>query len=219
MTRPELPLALIFSLTLTLTVALAAPAMAGEDPPYLSVRPFAMIGEQDFAAVNTFNAVFGQRNEGFWGGGVSVLQEDRYYVDLTASKFKKSGQRAFRDANGNVFRLGIPVRTSLVPLELTGGYRFHFWSHVIPYAGGGVGLYHYKEDSDFAEPGENVDASHLGAVIEGGAEVRLHRWIGAGVDVHYTHVPGIIGTGGISKDVNENDLGGVSVRLRVLVGR
>src|SRR6202011_579228 len=108
-----------------------------------------------------------------WGGGVSITQEDRFYVDLTASQFKKTGHRAFRDMAGDVFHLGIPVRTTLVPFELTGGYRFHRWEHFVPFGGGGVGLYHYKEDSDFANAGENVDTRHLGAILEGGVEIRL----------------------------------------------
>ena len=205
--------------TSAFALALAAPAAAADDPPHLSLRPFAMISAQDFAAGDTFNAVFGERSGMFWGGGVSVTQKDRYYLDLTASRFKKTGQRAFRDMNGDVFRLAIPVRATLVPFELTGGYRFHRWQHVVPYGGGGIGLYHYKEDSDFANPGESIDTSHVGAVVEGGVEVRLHRWISAGADVHYTYVPGILGTGGISQQVGENNLGGVSLRLRVLAGR
>jgi hypothetical protein len=43
--------------------------------------------------------------------------------------------------------------------------------------------------------------------------------VGIAGDVQYTRVPGILGKGGISKDAGENDLGGISVRLRVTVGR
>jgi hypothetical protein len=37
--------------------------------------------------------------------------------------------------------------------------------------------------------------------------------------VQYTHVPGIIGSGGVSQDAGESDLGGVAARFRVVFGR
>jgi hypothetical protein len=56
-------------------------------------------------------------------------------------------------------------------------------------------------------------------VLNGGAEFRLHRWIGVGVDAEYTHVPGILGQGGISQQAGESDLGGVAARVKLIVGR
>jgi hypothetical protein len=183
----------------------------------LSFRPFVMGVEQQFAASQTFDAVFGQRNQTLVGGGLNITQET-FYLELSASQFKKTGQRAFLNA-GQAFRLGIPLRATITPFEMTGGYRFLQWRRVIPYAGGGVGLYKYTETSDFSTDDENVDTRHAGAIVEGGVELRLHRWIGVAVDAHYTYVPGIIGSGGISQDAHENDLGGISARFKVIVGR
>jgi hypothetical protein len=212
----------IAALLCGLMLGAAVPALA-DSQLSLSIRPFAMVTEQAAAATDTFTAVMGESHQTFWGGGVSVTQQDRYYLDLTASRFKQTGQRAFRTTSGDIFRLGIPLTATIVPFEITGGYRFHRWTkwHILPYAGGGIGFYKYKEESPapFSDASENLDTSHAGAVLEGGVEIRLHRWIGAAVDVHYTHVPGILGAGGISKDVNENDLGGVSARFKVIVGR
>jgi hypothetical protein len=39
------------------------------------------------------------------------------------------------------------------------------------------------------------------------------------VDVQYSHVPGILGTGGVSQQAGETDLGGVAARLKLVVGR
>jgi len=202
-----------------LVLALAAPA-AAQNPPYLAIRAEGFVSEQEFAAVNTFKGVFGQSEQSFWGAGVSVTQEDRFYVDFTASRFKKTGQRAFRASTGEVFQLGIPLRATITPIELTGGYRFHFkgMARLVPYLGGGIGFFKYQETSDFAADGENVDTRHVGGIFEGGLEVRLGRWLGVGADAHFTHVPGILGQGGISKDANENDLGGISARLKIIIG-
>jgi hypothetical protein len=56
-------------------------------------------------------------------------------------------------------------------------------------------------------------------VANGGAEFRLQRWVGLAVDVQYNHVPGILGTGGVSQQAGESDLGGVAARVRLVVGR
>jgi hypothetical protein len=90
---------------------------------------------------------------------------------------------------------------------------------VIPYAGIGVSRYAYVETSDFADPAENVDTAHVGYLVVGGAEFRLHRWVGVGVDAQYTRVTGILGGGGISRELGENNLGGTALRLKVMVGR
>ena len=50
-------------------------------------------------------------------------------------------------------------------------------------------------------------------------EFRVQKWIGVAVDAQYTHVPGILGTGGVSKDAGETDLGGIAARFKVLIGR
>ena len=200
--------------------AAAAASEAPNDPPAISLRPFVMGTRQAFAAVNTFEAVFGQSRQPFFGGGLQVVLGGRFYADVTASRFRKTGERAFR-YNGQNFRLGLPLTAEIRPLEITGGYRFRFrrLPAIVPYAGGGFGSYAYRETSPSSDPDENVDVRHSGGVLVGGVELRLHRWIGVGVDAQYTHVPGVLGTGGLSKDAGEKDLGGVAARFKVVVGR
>jgi opacity protein-like surface antigen len=197
-----------------LVLVTASPSAAQD----LSLRPFVMLSQQQFAAKTTFEAVFDQRSQMLFGGGLSVTEGDHFYLDLTASRFEKTGERAFL-SGGQAFRLGIPLTVTITPLEATAGYRFHAGRWLRPYVGGGVGLYRYKESSDFSVDDEDVDVQHAGGIVEGGVEVRLHRWIGVAADVHYTRVPGILGDGGISKDADEKDLGGVSARFKVIIGR
>ena len=47
--------------------------------------------------------------------------------------------------------------------------------------------------------------------------MRIWRWIGAGADVRYRAVRDAIGEGGVSKEYGEDDLGGTSVRIRIIV--
>ena len=206
-------------LVLIAGLALAAPA-AAQDPPAISIRPFVMATEQSFTAVDTFNATFGKTAFPFFGGGVQVVVKDMVFVEVTASRFRQTGQRAYL-SGGKSFQLGIPLTATITPLEVSAGYRFRLRQlpRVRPYVALGYGSYAYTETSDFAQPGEDVDTKHGGYLVNGGAEFRLHRWVGLAVDVQYTRVSGILGNGGVSQQAGESDLGGLAGRLKLVVGR
>ena len=184
-----------------------------------------MAAEQEFTARHTFDAVFGHANQPFLGGGLQVVFRHGLFVELGASQFKKTGQRAFR-FNGQNFRLGIPLTATLTPFEVTGGYRFRFpkYLRIVPYAGAGFGSYGYKERSDFSDAGETLDTRHAGLLAAGGVEIRVHRWVGVAVDAQYTHIPGILGAGGVSQNLadpksSDDDLGGIAARFKIVVGK
>jgi hypothetical protein len=202
---------------LLIGVMLAAP-VAAQDTPALSIRPFVLGAEQSFAAKETFKAAFDTAAAPFFGGGVQVVLLDRFIAEIGASRFRMTGQRAFR-SGGKTFQLGIPLTATITPLEITGGYRFTLTPRLRPYAAAGYGRYRYTETSDFADPGDNVDVRHGGAVVNGGVEFRLQRWIGASADVQYSRVLGILGTAGVSQQAGEKDLGGVAARFKLIVGR
>jgi outer membrane protein W len=140
------------------------------------------------------------------------------FVEIAVSRFSATGQRAFV-AGGQAFPLGIPLTATITPFEVTGGYRYRLSKVIVPYVAAGVGRYAYSESSGFNDTGEDVGESHAGFVLFGGAEFRVHRWVGVGVDVEYTHVTGILGAAGVSQAFGEQDLGGTSVRVKILVGR
>jgi outer membrane protein W len=211
----------VFSLCLCLCLWLcvAAPA-AAQDPPALSIRPFVMATEQSFTAIDTFDASFGKTAFPFFGGGVQVVVHDGFFVELTASRFRQTGERAYL-SGGTAFKLGIPLTATITPFEISGGYRFRLRQapRVRPYAAVGYGSYAYQETSDFAEPGEDVDTKHSGFVVNGGVEFRAHSWVGVAIDVQYSQVKGILGIGGVSQQAGESDLGGIAARLKLIVGR
>jgi opacity protein-like surface antigen len=88
-----------------------------------------------------------------------------------------------------------------------------------PYAGIGAGRYSYKETSDFADPGENVQSSFTAYEVMGGVEVPLWRWVKVAGEVRWITVPNALGDGGVSKEFGESDLGGLNFGVRFLVGR
>jgi len=200
--------------------AQTSPARAANRPPAVELRPFVLATVQRFAAGTTFDATLGSRNAPFYGGGLQVATRRGLFADLAVSHLGKTGQRAFV-SNGEIFQLGIPLKITITPVEISGGYRMKVSAHprIVPYVGGGVGWYRYAETAEFASSDDNVATTHAGFLFVGGAEVRLQKWISAAADAQYTAIPGILGKGGLSKDVGENDLGGVAARIRVILGR
>jgi opacity protein-like surface antigen len=205
-------LPLVFALGLWLVGVQTA---AAQSEPAIGLRAFADVATQTFLATDTFNAILGD-DRGTFGGGGGQFRWKNVVVEVSASQFKKTGERVFI-SNGDVFKLGIPATIEIRPLELTAAWRFPSVWHLRPYAGGGIGQQRYKESSKFAEPSENVETTDRSYHVVAGAEIRLWRWIGTALDVRYRTVRDAIGEGGASKEYGEHDLGGTSVAFRVLL--
>ena len=126
----------------------------------------------------------------------------------------------FVGPNKQVFSLGIPTSIRMTPLEVTAGWRFRgLIRRLTPHVGVGFTSLRYEETSTFADSTENVSDRFNGFHVAGGAEMRLGRWIGLAGDVVWTSVGKAIGKDGASKALDEDNLGGTSVRLKILVGR
>ena len=179
-----------------------------------------MATEQSFAAIDTFDAAFGKTYFPFFGGGVQVVIRRRFFVEVSASRFRQTGAarlpqrrqgvQARHSADRDDHAARDHRRLSVPPAQLP---------RVRPYAAAGVGRTPTRRLSDSPSRRRDVDTRHAGFVVNGGAEFRLHRWVGLAVDVQYTHVPGILGTGGVSQQAGESDLGGVAARFKLVVGR
>jgi len=183
------------------------------------LRGFADIGSTTFTAERSFEAVLGDAGGPVWGGGVEVVLPFPIFIDVRASQFKQTGERVFL-YQGQQYDLGIPTTVTITPLTLVGGYRADFGWRVVPYGGGGVGWHRYRETSQFAEASENVDERFQGYHLLGGAEFVLTRWIGTAVEAEWSTVPDALGrdANGVSKEFNETDLGGVTFRVKIVIG-
>ena len=183
------------------------------------LRGFGDVGATTFTAEQSFNAILGSRSGPVFGGGVEVVLPQRVFVNVRASRFRETGQRVFL-FEGEQFDLGIPTTITLTPVELTGGYRFPFWSRLVPYAGAGVGWHQFKETSQFAVSEENVKDRFTGAHLLGGAEIRLARWIAAAGELQWATVPDAFGDdpNSVSHEFDESDLSGTTFRFKIIVG-
>ena len=184
------------------------------------LRGFGDIGLTTFAAKRSFDAVLGSNRGLVFGGGVEAELPRRVFVNLRAARFRDVGRRVFL-FGGKRFDLGIPTTITVTPVEITGGYRFDVVWRLVPYGGAGVGWHRYEETSRFAETSENVSDRFTGYHVVGGAEFRLARWIGAAGEAQWTTVPDALGgdPNGVSREFDESDLGGVTFRLKIVVGR
>jgi len=203
------------------------PTQPSSSPADVQFRPFAVVAVERFTASTTFDATLDSAFQILWGGGLEVTTRKNWFVDVSVTRMSRNGQRAFVDESGEAFRLAVPLHATLTPVEVSVGRRFPMRPRptrrhritVIPYVAGGVGAYRYTESSDFSVSGEDVESTHVGYLVLGGAEFRVSKWVGIAADAQYTRVPGIFGKGGVSQQVGESDLGGIAGRVRVILGR
>ncbi len=202
---------------IVLLMLAAAPAVAQSSEPAIRLRGYADFGALTFTSTKSFKAVLGKDNGPVFGGGIEIVQKPGWFLQVRASRFKKTGQRVFLFSD-QLFSLGIPVDVEVQPLDITGGFRLERWP-VIPYGGIGYTSVRYKETSKYAEASEDLDKRYGGFLVLGGGEVRLWRWLGVAGEVSWSRVTNAIGTDGISKEYGETDLGGTTGRVKIVIGR
>ena len=190
-------------------------------PAHAQIRGFADVGSTSFAATQSFETILGTASGVVFGGGVEAVLPKNIFVNVRASRFRKTGERVFVTESGERFGLGIPTTITVTPIEFTGGYRFDRGWRIVPYGGGGVGRHRYEEVSDFADEAEEVNESFTGYHVLGGAEFRLSQWLGAAGELQWATVPDALGSdaNGVSSHFDETDLGGLTVRVKFVIGR
>jgi hypothetical protein len=185
----------------------------------MQVRGFGIVGMNWFTASQTFDAVLGTGSGTDFGGGLS-LTDGPGFIEVSARRFSKTGQRVFVTDAKEVFELGIPAKVTMTPLDVTAGWRFRpLLGRVRPHLGVGYTRMRYEETGEFGDDDENVNESFNGYHVVGGGELRLGSLVGITAEVVWTSIANAIGEGGASKVFNEKDLGGTSARLKLVIGR
>lgn len=196
----------------------AATARAQGSSEEIGIRAIVTAGSITFHARESFDAILGTPTGPIVGGGVQVLLPRGVYAEASAARFSASGERAFIGPGGELFRLGIPVRVAITPLEITGGWRWRRNPRVVPYGGIGFSSYQYRETSDHANTGDDVSERFAGVHMVGGVELRPMRRLAIGGEIVWSSIPGALGESGVSEAFEESNLGGTGVRLKVGVG-
>jgi opacity protein-like surface antigen len=187
----------------------------------LEAHGFADVGGTIFTATESFKAVLGSSTGIVFGGGGGIVLPQQIFVDIRASRFKKDGSRVVV-ADGQTFDLGIANTITVTPLEVAAGYRFgRSGDQLRPYAGGGISWYKYEESDTFATSGEVVNETFTGFHLLGGAEFRVHKYIGVAGEAEWARVPDALGQerGSVASAFGETDLGGTTFRVKLVIGR
>jgi hypothetical protein len=207
------------------TVALTPPqalaqARGGAAEPDIAIRAVVEAGARTFSASHSFDAVLGTSSGPIFGAGAAAIIRRNVFVSFDVTRFQRDGERVVVAA-GEAFPNGIATTISVVPIEISAGWRFtQARRTVIPYLGGGLGWHKYKETSDFADDGEDVQFTKIGFQLLGGAEWRASRWLGIAGEAAWMSVPDAFSNDtGAAAAFDEHDLGGAVFRVKVVIGR
>ncbi len=199
----------------------AAPALAqstGADRPF-GGRLFGWGDWQQMTAKDSFDAVAGTTTVDGFGGGAEIQRIWKgIFVRGAVSQMEVVGERVFV-FNGTVFPLDQELLVKMTPIELGAGWRFGpVGGRLTPYAGAGALWLKYKESGRGTSSGETVDETYTGAVVFGGVDVAVWRFVSAGAEVAWRTAK-VKDPGGVFEAFGDDDLGGVSFRLMLSIGR
>ena len=202
-----------------------APAKPAAPRAPIGVNGFVSMTSMRPSASDSFGAAGLGSSATEIGGGAQVTNLWRgLFVQGQVSTWDATGERAFIDDAGNRFPLGIRLDVSMTYVDFTAGWKFTlgrrgFAQRIKPYVGGGVGFANYSESSPFAESGDDIDERFTSTHVLGGVEVSLHRWVAVAADVKFRSIPDAFGGDGIAGALRDDNLGGTSTGIRIIVGR
>jgi opacity protein-like surface antigen len=157
------------------------------------------------------------------GGAAQITNLWRdLFVQVSASRMSSDGERVFVDDDGNTFPLGTPLSVKASYVDVSVGWKVAQESHkrygLLSYVGAGAGRVHYTEESPFAQSGDDLDTSATSYHAIGGVEVRLRKWLSVSADLRYRWVPNLLGDGGVSAVLGEDDFGGFGAGIGLRFG-
>jgi hypothetical protein len=192
-------------------------------PRNVRIRVSGAAGFTSFTASESFDTVLGTTSKATFGGGAGVLIGRHLFVDVQVTRFTADGERVFIGPGDERFGLGIPLKVTSLPVDVTGGWRLPIAKRgsgrsgsfqLVPYAGGGMGVVNYDETSDFASAGDDIKETFTSYHALGGIELPVGKGLGVNAEVIYRWVPDALGSGGVSQSFGETDLGGMGFRVK-----
>ncbi len=198
--------------------AAAAPAAAQTTGARVGGRAFVMGDWQQMTAKDSFEAIADSSTVDGIGGGLELHRVwKRVFLRASVSKMEAVGERIFV-FNGTVFPLGQALTLTLTPIELGAGWRFKpVGQRVTPYVGAGALWMKFKEESG-GTSADDVNETYSGAVLFGGLDVSVWRAVSAGAEVAWRTAK-VKDPGGALEAFGEDNLGGMSFRVMVSIGR
>jgi opacity protein-like surface antigen len=179
-----------------------------------NVRVFGAVEIESMRAKQSFSATLGTSTIIGFGGGMDVLSvRGSAFVRIGVSRIAKSGTR-FVGADGT----GSALNVAMMPIDLGIGLRFNHLSRdhtFVPYVGGGALFLHYQETTPAGLSADNTDIWKAGYQVFAGVDLRVAKTVTIAPEFEFRGVPNAIGTGGLSEQFGETDLGGLTFRVAV----
>ena len=185
----------------------------------LGLRAFASVEVNRMAASQSFRAVLGTSDLTSFGAGAEVLRIwNSAFARVGFSRVRADGTRVvvFDDESSPV---GVDTTIRMLPLELAGGWRFGRRGRLVPYGGGGIVRLSYEETTEFDSATDDTAETFIGSLLFGGVDVQLAGPLGFGAELQHRRLADALGAGGASSAFNENDLGGLTFRIWIGIGR
>ncbi len=185
----------------------------------IGLRGFASFDVHRMAASQSFRAVVGTADLTGFGAGGEVLRIWRNaFARVAISRLRADGTRVvvFDDDASPV---GVDTSIRMLPLELAGGWRFGRRGRLVPYGGGGIVRLSYEEATEFDSATDDTTETFIGSLLFGGVDVQLAGALGVGAEFQHRRLAGALGAGGASAAFDENDLGGLTFRIWIGIGR
>jgi opacity protein-like surface antigen len=192
-------------------------------PAHIGVQGIASIGVDWPSASKSFEAVGLSTKPIEIGGAAQVTNIWRdLFAQVSFTRISDTGERAFIADDGTPVPLGIPLEMKATYIDASVGWKFaptgESYERVTSYGGAGVGRVKLTEHSPFPQAGDDVDASATSYHVMGGVEVRLLSWLSVSGDLRYRWVPDLLGDGGVSQALKEDDFGGFHLGAGVRIG-
>jgi hypothetical protein len=198
------------------------PATQPAAPQPFGARAFVGADVHAPQARNTFEAILGTTTLFGFTAGADVYggsMPKGLFVRVGLSSFSAKGERVFV-VEDESFGTGIPVTIKMLPVQVGAGFRppASASARVIPYVGATAVFLNYQEVSDLADEGENDAERFTGYSLLAGVDVRVARFVTAGVEAEFRQIAGF-GKSGASEAFGEDQFGGLSVKFLLGFGR
>ncbi len=184
----------------------------------MRIRGFGQLGGVLFTARDSFEAILDDAFGPVYGGGGQITFPHGGFIEAGFERFRQDGRRVVL-VGDQLFELPIPTTVTVTPVLVTFGYRPGTASVIAPYLGAGLGLYRYEEETRSLAGAEDISTNHFGFHFVGGVEIPLLPWVSLAGEAQWAGVPKALGDSGISAVFDEQDLGGTTFRVKILIGR
>lgn len=201
----------------TLPADAASPNQQASRTPSSARRPtmlraFGQAGGVLFSARDSFEAIFGNSFGPMFGGGAQVVFSNGGFLQAGVEHFSSDGNRVMIGAN-ELYALPTPVSVRVLPVQVSLGFFTGVPGERAGYAGGGFGIYSYREESPDIE---EINLRKVGYHVLAGMEFPVVSGVSLAGEVQWTAVPKGLGDAGLSAAFDEDDLGGTTFKVKVI---